>query len=241
MGELETMRQFGMVAAGLVAAALAGCVTTEQAGQAIAARWIGEPSDAFFVQYGPPRGSYALANGDVIHSWRGGETTKHVPAQYAPVAAPAPTFQQPAFPSTTFGAAPAPAPTFGGSTFGASSFGTPAAPPAPAPIYEKQVTKSETRVETPSPGVTRTTTTTTTSGGSIKFNPNGLFGAAPSSPPPPPGQRLVSPARTEQLFCELQITTSPAPESIIKAIRISRDTGAAGIGLSRCAEVMGVK
>ncbi|ODN70241.1 hypothetical protein A6302_02452 [Methylobrevis pamukkalensis] len=242
------MKRTRVMASGLALLGLAACVTTEQAGQAITARWIGQPSDAFFVQYGPPRGSYVLANGDTIHTWRGGETTKHVPAQYAPVATAAPTFQPPAFPSTTFpSGATFPSSTFQPSSMPSSTFGSqrcarPAATvQSAAPLYGRQVTKTETKVENPRPGVTRTTTTTTSRSASVNFNPSGLFGAAPSSPPPPPGQRLVSAARTEQLFCELQITTAPAPDSIIKAIRISRDTGAAGIGLSRCAEVMGVK
>ena len=50
---------------------------------------------------------------------------------------------------------------------------------------------------------------------------------------------MLTPARTEQLFCEVQLTVDNG--NMIKALRISRDTAAAGIGLSRCAEVLEVK
>lgn len=69
----------------LAAALLAGCTTTEEANQAIKSRWIGQSSDSFFARYGPPMRQFPLNNGGTIYSWRGGETTQVVPAEYRSV------------------------------------------------------------------------------------------------------------------------------------------------------------
>lgn len=66
----------------LVAAGLAGCTTTEEANQVMQGRWIGQPSDAFFSQYGPPASEFPLNSGGTVYTWRGGETMRNVPAQY---------------------------------------------------------------------------------------------------------------------------------------------------------------
>ncbi|NDW05453.1 hypothetical protein GTK09_13565 [Jiella sp. 40Bstr34] len=68
----------GVVALGL----LAGCTTTEEANQAIQGRWIGQSSDAFFAQYGPPVSAFDLNNGGTVYTWQGGETERTVSAQY---------------------------------------------------------------------------------------------------------------------------------------------------------------
>ncbi len=70
---------------GLVMVTMAGCATTQEANKAIQSRWIGQPSDAFFAAYGPPLRSFPLNNGGAVYSWRGGETTRVVPAQYQTV------------------------------------------------------------------------------------------------------------------------------------------------------------
>ena len=89
-----------------------------------------------------------------------------------------------------------------------------------------QTTKTTTTVTQPNAGTTVTETRTTSSGISI--------GAAPAVQ-----QVLVTPARTERLFCEAQITTDTA--GIIVNVEATGDTTGAGFSLSRCAEVFGVK
>ncbi len=63
----------------------AGCVTTEEANQAIQSRWIGQPSDVFFAQYGPPVSQFAMNDGGTIYTWRGGETSRDVAPVYRPM------------------------------------------------------------------------------------------------------------------------------------------------------------
>jgi predicted small secreted protein len=198
------------------AVALAGCVTTEQAGQVIQSRWIGQGADEFFQAYGAPRSEFALSNGSVMFTWRGGETTKHIAATYAAPTAPA-------------------LPGFGTTSFGGNTSAQPPAPPAPPPLYSSESVRTQTEVENPAPGVTRTTTTTTSTSASVGLGNFGL----PSAPAAAGGRQMLSPARTEQLFCELQLTVDAG--NMITAIRITRDTAAAGIGLSRCAEVLDVR
>ncbi|UJW74342.1 hypothetical protein [Rhizobium sp. SL42] len=62
--------------------ALAGCTTTEEAQQVIQSRWIGQPIDSFFIQYGPPISQYPLASGTIIYTWRGGDRTRYIPPTY---------------------------------------------------------------------------------------------------------------------------------------------------------------
>lgn len=186
------------------AAIVAGCVTTEQAGQAMQSRWIGQDADVFFQRYGAPISEFALSSGDLMYTWRGGETTKYIAATYSnpPAAAN---------------------PSFGTSPFGRSSSAT-------DPLYSRERVRTETQVENPRAGMTRTTTTTTSSSASIGL---GGFGSTAG------GRQMLSPPRTEQLFCELQITVDRG--NMIRSLRITRDTAAAGIGLSRCAEVLDVR
>lgn len=130
---------------GLVAALLlaAGCATTEETNSAIRARWIDQPGDLFFAQYGPPQRSYKLNDGSSVYNWRGGEKSVQYAAQYRDV------------------------PRSGDA-------------------------KKTDRV-------------------------------------------MVSPARTEELFCELQINTNAAGR--ITAIQTTRESSGAGFSFSRCAEV----
>lgn len=58
------------------------CVTTEQANEAIQSQWIGQPSDLFFSNYGPPISQYALNGGGTIYTWRGGEVSRQVSPTY---------------------------------------------------------------------------------------------------------------------------------------------------------------
>lgn len=74
--------RFAAIAA-IAIAALSGCTTTEEAQQVIQSRWIGQPTDLFFTQYGPPLSSYQLGNGSVIHTWRGGDTTRYIAPTYS--------------------------------------------------------------------------------------------------------------------------------------------------------------
>jgi hypothetical protein len=57
------------LAAILVGAALSGCTTTEQANEVLATKFVGQSTDSFFLQYGPPSGSHQLNDGRVIYQW----------------------------------------------------------------------------------------------------------------------------------------------------------------------------
>ncbi|GAA0503847.1 MULTISPECIES: hypothetical protein [Pigmentiphaga] len=130
---------------GLAAALLlvSGCATTEETNSAIRARWIGQSTDAFFSQYGPPQRSYKLGDGSSVYNWRGGEKSIQHAAQYRDVP------------------------------------------------RDKDSKKTD-RV-------------------------------------------MVSPARTEELFCELQINANAAGS--ITAIQTTRESSGAGFSFSRCAEI----
>ena len=85
--------------------------------------------------------------------------------------------------------------------------------------------------------ITRTTTEThkKADGSTVTTTKSSSFGISGQ----PVAPQLVSPARTEELFCELQITTGP--DKSIRMLRATNDTDGEGFSLSRCAEVMGVK
>lgn len=84
--EAMMKRLFGL---GFLLLTVVGCTTTEEANKAIKSQWIGQPSDAFFSRYGPPIRSFALNDGGAVYTWRGGETTRVVPAEYRTVTPPA--------------------------------------------------------------------------------------------------------------------------------------------------------
>jgi hypothetical protein len=167
---------------GILMLAVAGCTTTEEANKAIKSQWIGQTSDAFFSQYGPPIRSFPLNDGGAVYTWRGGDTTRVIPAQYRTV--------------------------------------TPGAPADPL----ASSTRTTTTVSSPDPRTTVTETRTTSM----------RVGVTPQ-----PQQILVQPERVEALFCEAQISVDVT--GVITNIQASRDTDGAGLSLSRCAEVFGVK
>jgi hypothetical protein len=174
------MKRLMLGAIALGALTLAACTTTEEANVAMQSRWIGQPADSFFTFYGPPASSFPLSDGGEIFTWVGGETTRHIPAQYSTPASRK---------DDDFG----------------------------------KVTKTKTETHQTSDG--RTITKTTSSS----------FGLVPAAP----AAQLISPARTEQLYCELQITVGP--DNIIRMLRATNDTNGEGLSFSRCAEVLGVK
>lgn len=177
------MKRMHVAVIGAALAALAGCVTTEQAQKAMDSRFIGQPSDVFFSQYGAPQSSFALNNGGTTYRWRGGETVIMIPAVYRTVDKPA-------------------------SGIGANN------------------TKTTTTTTVSRPD----TNTTVIETNSSSFNVN--LSASPQ-------QVLVSPARTEPVFCEAQIAVDA--KGIITGIRVTQDTQGAGLSISRCAEVFDVK
>ncbi|PSJ58284.1 hypothetical protein C7I85_20750 [Mesorhizobium soli] len=73
------------LAIALLAPALAACTTTEEANKAIKSRFIGQPSDVFFSQYGAPLSEFPLNNGGKVYRWRGGETMRTLPAEYTTI------------------------------------------------------------------------------------------------------------------------------------------------------------
>ncbi|WP_117195095.1 hypothetical protein [Rhizobium terrae] len=171
-----TWHVFKWAALGVLALGVAGCTTTEEANKAIQSKWIGQPVDSFFTYYGPPVSSFPLNDGGTIYTWVGGQTTRHIPAQYQTI---------------------------------------------PANDANK-VTRTTTETHRNADGSTTTTTRSSS------------FGVGQ-----PPVTRMVSPARSEDLFCELQITTGP--DKVIRMLRATNDTDGEGLSFSRCAEVMGVK
>lgn len=66
----------------LIAAGLAGCTTTEEANTVIQSRWIGQPVELFFSQYGPPLSQFPMASGNVIYTWRGGDADRYIAPTY---------------------------------------------------------------------------------------------------------------------------------------------------------------
>lgn len=74
------------LAIALLAPGLAACTTTEEANKAIKSRFIGQSSDVFFSQYGAPLSEFQLNNGGTVYRWRGGETSRTLPAEYRTLA-----------------------------------------------------------------------------------------------------------------------------------------------------------
>jgi hypothetical protein len=75
---------------------LAGCTTTEEANTVIQSRWVGQPVELFFSQYGPPVSEFSMASGNVIYTWRGGDATRYIAPTYT-----TPPANQPAYGTTT--------------------------------------------------------------------------------------------------------------------------------------------
>ncbi|BDA85763.1 hypothetical protein Sa4125_33050 [Aureimonas sp. SA4125] len=141
-----------------------GCTTTEEANVAMRTDWIGRSSDDFFSAYGPPYQSYDRQDGGTIYSWRGGETRRFVPAQFATVG-------------------------------------------------EGRERKT-TRVVTDSSGRSVVETRSRTE---------------------EPLRVMTAPPRSEELFCEAQITADK--DGIIRFIGATGDTDGEGLSFSRCGEL----
>ena len=69
--------------AALAAAVLAGCTTTEEANTVIQSRWIGQPAELFFTQYGPPISEFPMGSGNILYTWRGGDKTRYIAPTYS--------------------------------------------------------------------------------------------------------------------------------------------------------------
>ena len=61
-----------MRAAPLVAFALLGCTTTQQAADALGQKYLGQNIDAFVVAYGAPYAKHILNSGDAMYTWNSG-------------------------------------------------------------------------------------------------------------------------------------------------------------------------
>ena len=85
------MKRHATVAAisAVAAVALSGCVSTQDVSRSLATRYVGQPSDAFFAQYGPPTNSMRLNDGSTVYNWHGGDSMIMVPAEYKTVDTPA--------------------------------------------------------------------------------------------------------------------------------------------------------
>ncbi|QLF69719.1 hypothetical protein FE840_009290 [Peteryoungia desertarenae] len=64
-----------------LALTLAGCTTTGPAKNAIEEKWNGREAGAFFAKFGPPVADTA-AGGATLYTWRGGRSTRTLPAEY---------------------------------------------------------------------------------------------------------------------------------------------------------------
>jgi hypothetical protein len=54
----------------VIALAVYGCTTTEQANKVVAEKYIGTPTDNFFIKFGPPSSSYQLKDGGTLYTWQ---------------------------------------------------------------------------------------------------------------------------------------------------------------------------
>jgi hypothetical protein len=57
------------IASLLMALALAGCGSTQQAAQSAQSKWLGKSVDEFFSKNGPPKRQFVTATGGVIYTW----------------------------------------------------------------------------------------------------------------------------------------------------------------------------
>ncbi|WP_349370920.1 hypothetical protein [Salinarimonas sp.] len=112
-----------LAAVAALAVTLSACQTTQQAAERVQGKWIGQPVDAFFVENGPPVSSYALADGGLIYTWRGGEASFVRPAQVrtTPLAPSQPLMSRSRTTTTT--SAPEPGTTVTRTTTTSASFG----------------------------------------------------------------------------------------------------------------------
>lgn len=54
---------------GIAPLLLAGCTTTEMANKSMAEQFQGQPTDSFFLKFGPPASSYKLNDGRTMYTW----------------------------------------------------------------------------------------------------------------------------------------------------------------------------
>jgi hypothetical protein len=72
----------------VTALALSACVSTQDVSKSLGTRYVGQPSDAFFAQYGPPAKSMRLNDGSTVYNWHGGDSMIMIPAEYKTVETP---------------------------------------------------------------------------------------------------------------------------------------------------------
>ncbi|MCM2398847.1 hypothetical protein NBH19_22460 [Rhizobium sp. S95] len=72
-----------LATAAAFAIVLSGCTTTEEANTVIQSRWVGQPVEVFFTQYGPPVSEFPMASGNVLYTWRGGDKTRYIAPTYS--------------------------------------------------------------------------------------------------------------------------------------------------------------
>jgi hypothetical protein len=70
------------LAAAVATLALSACVSTQDVSKSLTTRYIGQPSDAFFAQYGAPVNSTHLNDGDTVYNWHGGDSVIVIPPEY---------------------------------------------------------------------------------------------------------------------------------------------------------------
>jgi hypothetical protein len=68
-----------LYAGALAACWLAGCTTTDQANEAMAGKFIGQPTDSFFLSYGPPAASHRLDDGRMMYLWAENSQSLYIP------------------------------------------------------------------------------------------------------------------------------------------------------------------
>lgn len=80
-------RRLGLFGIFSAAVMLSGCETTQEVNQTLQMTWIGQPAEMFFARHGAPMQQFPLQSGGVNYTWRGGEKTVTIPAQYRPAKA----------------------------------------------------------------------------------------------------------------------------------------------------------
>lgn len=63
----------------LIALGVVGCTTTEQANEAMSARYVGAPVDSFFLQHGPPVATHDMYDGRRMFLWAENPDQVHFP------------------------------------------------------------------------------------------------------------------------------------------------------------------
>jgi hypothetical protein len=82
------MKPAKLAALATASVCVGACVTTQDVSKSLATRYVGQSSDAFFAQYGPPINSMRLNDGSTVYNWHGGDSMIMVPAEYKKVDTP---------------------------------------------------------------------------------------------------------------------------------------------------------